>query len=891
MEIYLLGSKGKIKGYLSSEVWKDLIDVCSYRPEDYLYSQRYLDGSWDGYIRLLKPNGTFPVGLLSNIKAVLELHGVAYEVKDIRRVRASSPIKSNLVLRDYQERVVEKAIQLGSGFIAAPTGSGKTEMSIEIIARLGLPAIFISPLEEITLQTIDRFKQALNQEIGLIGLGEFNPKLITIATWQAIWSGIKKRNQELLNTLNQFDVFFFDEADILGADKVYIVSQFLRAKHRFGLSIGSDCFILLEKDGEIIYDKIGKIFHDMPIDSVMPLNAKTIAFDGDKFLWVDCSFVHKYRNSKKCFKYHTDYGKELIVTEDHSIYRVRGSNIELVKGSDINVGDILILPESINFVNQITKINVAEKIKDFPDFYISNPPGDLIIKNAKNHREKWLWLNKGKFGSYIPLSKINSFSIFNNKNKIYTWRGNYSPAIINTKDIAYLIGLFIGNGYFRHQKRARNSHIGLAMNSKKEEKVDFYLRKLNDSGFKVSYSKVKRGKVIYFRIYCPPITKLLYQYFGDCSALTKRIPQELFQWDIESKKLIVEGLIDSDGHISKRERNRNRVRISTSSYYLAKDLELLMKTMGIQTSFHKRPPQKIRGNRWDTINQQTNYFVDFSYNIFKGKRGGHYHQLNRCSFKNILGVKVKKIEEIHEDCVYDLSIKGCENFLANGFLVHNSATPFRVDQAELKMWGATGELIQEVSTSDLIRMGYLVKPYIKFVRSEPLFIPRWWKWNKVYSQAVVSNEDRNKLLASEIDRLRSEGKIVLVLVTEIKQGKILESLTNGKFIHASSKDRRETIEDFKQNKIPILISSPIVERGWDAPNITAMVLAGAGKSQVKAIQRLGRGLRKFKEKNKVDIIDVNDQGIRYLNEHSVMRGKAYKREEEVVVYGDLPQLP
>lgn len=44
--------------------------------------------------------------------------------------------KSNIQLYDYQEQVIQKALQAKNGIIVMPAGSGKTQTALEIIARL-----------------------------------------------------------------------------------------------------------------------------------------------------------------------------------------------------------------------------------------------------------------------------------------------------------------------------------------------------------------------------------------------------------------------------------------------------------------------------------------------------------------------------------------------------------------------------------------------------------------------------------------------------------------------------------------------------------------------------------------------------------------------------------
>ena len=72
----------------------------------------------------------------------------------------------------------------------------------------------------------------------------------------------------------------------------------------------------------------------------------------------------------------------------------------------------------------------------------------------------------------------------------------------------------------------------------------------------------------------------------------------------------------------------------------------------------------------------------------------------------------------------------------------------------------------------------------------------------------------------------------------------------------------------RTRKFPIGLLSQINNLNYKIVD-KRLVLAGAGKSQVKAVQKVGLGLRTYNGKKNVRIVDVNDKGTRYLNEHSI----------------------
>ncbi|MCG2892609.1 MAG: DEAD/DEAH box helicase family protein, partial [Vulcanisaeta sp.] len=73
---------------------------------------------------------------------------------------------------------------------------------------------------------------------------------------------------------------------------------------------------------------------------------------------------------------------------------------------------------------------------------------------------------------------------------------------------------------------------------------------------------------------------------------------------------------------------------------------------------------------------------------------------------------VTDVEEIgSKEDVYDMSVDGFHNFVANGFITHN--TPWRADDWTMHIYAVAGEIIpRRVTSSELISRGYLVPAVI-----------------------------------------------------------------------------------------------------------------------------------------------------------------------------------
>ena len=101
--------------------------------------------------------------------------------------------------RQYQQRVLDKSesfIDDGKIHLVAAPSSGKTTLGIEFIRRFGNPTLILVPTVTIRQQWVDRIKQAFlsdaNQAEQLISQDLKRPKMITVATYQALHSAMNQ---------------------------------------------------------------------------------------------------------------------------------------------------------------------------------------------------------------------------------------------------------------------------------------------------------------------------------------------------------------------------------------------------------------------------------------------------------------------------------------------------------------------------------------------------------------------------------------------------------------------------------------------------------------------------------------------------------------------------
>jgi len=207
-----------------------------------------------------------------------------------------------------------------------------------------------------------------------------------------------------------------------------------------------------------------------------------------------------------------------------------------------------------------------------------------------------------------------------------------------------------------------------------------------------------------------------------------------------------------------------------------------------------------------------------------------------------------------------------------------SATPWRrVRGEEIKIEAVVGPIIYEVKAEDLIREGFLAKPrfeVITYESSMPSFSERY---KELYEDVIMNNDERNRAIVAKAKELVRKGHRVLIDVKRIEHGKILKEMlgdVKAEFLSSKSQNRWEVLKAFKNGEIPVLIST-LLKEGVDIPEISAIILAGGGKSDVMTIQTIGRALRPKKGMRAVIVDVVDDDPLLYT--HFIERQKALKQ--------------
>lgn len=141
---------------------------------------------------------------------------------------------------------------------------------------------------------------------------------------------------------------------------------------------------------------------------------------------------------------------------------------------------------------------------------------------------------------------------------------------------------------------------------------------------------------------------------------------------------------------------------------------------------------------------------------------------------------------------------------------------------------------------------------------------------------IQADEDRLSWIAQDI--INSSGN-TLCLVSNIKFGKKLAKLIPGAvFLYGQDKMkvRKQVYDMFKDtNDLKVVANLQIASTGLNIPRIFNLYLVDIGKSFVRTIQSIGRGLRRAHDKDFVRVVDICSD-LKYSGRHVKERIKYYK---------------
>jgi superfamily II DNA or RNA helicase len=186
-----------------------------------------------------------------------------------------------------------------------------------------------------------------------------------------------------------------------------------------------------------------------------------------------------------------------------------------------------------------------------------------------------------------------------------------------------------------------------------------------------------------------------------------------------------------------------------------------------------------------------------------------------------------------------------------------------------------GPVISKLSASELQDQGVLAQCHVNIVQLKDDV-----EFTNYQSELKHLLEDTNRLdaIAELILKIKESGN-VLVLVDRVNAGKeIISRLPDSVFVSGATNmvDRKEEYDEIATSTNKIIVATyGVAAVGINIPRIFNLVLIEPGKSFVRVIQSIGRGIRKAEDKDFVQIWDITSS-CKFAKRHLTQRKAFYK---------------
>ena len=192
------------------------------------------------------------------------------------------------------------------------------------------------------------------------------------------------------------------------------------------------------------------------------------------------------------------------------------------------------------------------------------------------------------------------------------------------------------------------------------------------------------------------------------------------------------------------------------------------------------------------------------------------------------------------------------------------------------LYVSLGPVISKLSASELQDQGVLAQCHVKIIQLKDEV-----EFTNYQSELKHLLEDTHRLdaISQKILEINETGN-TLVLVDRVNAGKeLISRLPDSVFVSGETKltERKEEYDEIATSTNKIIVATyGVAAVGINIPRIFNLVLIEPGKSFVRVIQSIGRGIRKAEDKDFVQIWDITST-CKFAKRHLTQR-KAFYNE-------------
>jgi superfamily II DNA or RNA helicase len=263
-----------------------------------------------------------------------------------------------------------------------------------------------------------------------------------------------------------------------------------------------------------------------------------------------------------------------------------------------------------------------------------------------------------------------------------------------------------------------------------------------------------------------------------------------------------------------------------------------------------------------------------SLNILDKKSKNHEHDIVTLA-EFLEDVKTVIVDEVHMAKAEVLKNLLTQNLCNAAIRWGLTGTIPKEKYESEQIFASIGPVVGGIKAYELQEMGVLSNCHVNVVQM--IDISEFTSYAEELKY-LVTDDDRMIYISKLIRKIAESGN-TLVLVNRIDSGKfIINEIPEAVFVSGAvkTKDRKEEYDEVKTSDNKIIVATyGVAAVGINIPRIFNMVLLEPGKSFVRVIQSIGRGIRKAEDKDFVQIWDVTST-CKYAKRHLTERKKFYK---------------
>jgi len=199
----------------------------------------------------------------------------------------------------------------------------------------------------------------------------------------------------------------------------------------------------------------------------------------------------------------------------------------------------------------------------------------------------------------------------------------------------------------------------------------------------------------------------------------------------------------------------------------------------------------------------------------------------------------------------------------------------KADHEQVSLKACLGEVVHKLAASELQEAGVLSNCHVNIVQLDDTV-----EYNNYQSELTYLTSDKKRIeYISKLIESISESGNTLILVDRIKAGNmIVYNVPGASFVSGSMKTtvRKDHYDEINTEDHRVLVATyGVAAVGINIPRIFNLVLLEPGKSFVRVIQSIGRGVRKAQDKDFVQIWDLTSTA-KFSKRHLRERKNFYK---------------